>query len=120
MSLHITKQFVFDLTKEVDRKNYAMLRVHLASDKELAQIIKIYDPQANAIQKISSDRLIVTLKNKLYDIEKDEEIIAKYDQFRDFPALAATTKLGIHLRCGTISIRRLTSKVKHLNETFLN
>lgn len=78
VSLHITKQFVFDLTKEVDRKNYAMLRVHLASDKELAQIIKVYDPQANAIQKISSDRLIVTLKNKLYDIEKDEEIVAKY------------------------------------------
>ncbi len=50
----------------------------------------------------------------------DEEIIAKYDQFRDFPALAATTNLGIHLRFGTISIRRLASKVKHLNETFLN
>ncbi len=50
----------------------------------------------------------------------DDEIVAKYDQFRDFPALNATTFLGIHLRFGTISIRRLALKVKDLNETFLN
>ncbi len=52
--------------------------------------------------------------------EVDEEIIRKYDVQRDFPALDATSRLGVHLRFGTISIRRLALKAKTLNSTFLN
>lgn len=49
-----------------------------------------------------------------------EELIRKYDQQRDFPALDATSRLGIHLRFGTISIRQLAQKTKKLNWTYLN
>ncbi len=49
-----------------------------------------------------------------------EEIIRKYNEQRDFPALDATSKLGVHLRFGTISIRKLAIKAKSLNSTFLN
>lgn len=52
--------------------------------------------------------------------EIDEEIVKKYDQQRDFPALDATSRLGVHLRFGTISIRKLALKAKRLNSTFLN
>lgn len=52
--------------------------------------------------------------------EVDDQLIAGYDKQRDFPALNATTRLGIHLRFGTISIRQLVAKAKALNETFLN
>ena len=50
----------------------------------------------------------------------DEEKIRQYDQYRDFPAKEGTTKLGIHLRFGTISIRQLVKTSQKLNETFLN
>lgn len=50
----------------------------------------------------------------------DEEIIKHYDQTRNFPALDGTSRLGIHLRFGTISIRKLAIKAKELNETYLN
>ncbi len=50
----------------------------------------------------------------------DEEIIRKYNEQRDFPALDATSKLGVHLRFGTISIRKLAIKAKSLNSTFFN
>jgi len=50
----------------------------------------------------------------------DQELIRKYDEQRNFPALDATSKLGIHLRFGTISIRELAAKTTKLNWTYLN
>ena len=50
----------------------------------------------------------------------DEEIARHYDATRDFPAMAGTTKLGVHLRFGTVSIRQLAARAKELNGTLLN
>ncbi|MEO5594268.1 MAG: deoxyribodipyrimidine photo-lyase [Chitinophagaceae bacterium] len=47
-------------------------------------------------------------------------LIKKYNDQRDYPAIHGTSKLGIHLRFGTISIRKLAAKAKELNGTFLN
>jgi deoxyribodipyrimidine photo-lyase len=50
-----------------------------------------------------------------------KEIINNYDSTRNFPALKkGTTRLGIHLRFGTISIRELARLGERTNETFLN
>lgn len=43
-----------------------------------------------------------------------------YDKHRDFPALDSTTRLGIALRFGTISIRECVSVARAYNETWLN
>jgi deoxyribodipyrimidine photo-lyase len=43
-----------------------------------------------------------------------------YDQQRDYPGINGTTHLSVHLRFGTVSIRRLVSLAKELNETWLN
>lgn len=53
-------------------------------------------------------------------IEVENEVIKHYSERRDFPAKNATSRLGIHLRFGTISIRQLAEKALSLNETFLN
>ena len=47
-------------------------------------------------------------------------IIADYDKNRDFPARDGTSKLGIHFRFGTISIREKARKAILLNDTFLS
>ncbi len=52
--------------------------------------------------------------------ELKEELIQKYGELRNFPALSATSKLGVHLRFGTISIRQLAVQTRPLSETFLN
>ncbi len=52
--------------------------------------------------------------------EIPENIIRNYDKTRDFPGMQGTTRLGIHLRFGTISIRELVRAAMQLNETFLN
>jgi deoxyribodipyrimidine photo-lyase len=49
-----------------------------------------------------------------------EDLIKDYHQNRDFPFLNATSKLSLHLRFGTISVRELARVGKSLNETYLN
>ena len=49
-----------------------------------------------------------------------DELIKHYSEQRNFPAINGTSKLGVHLRFGTISIRELARKAMSLNETFLN
>ena len=49
-----------------------------------------------------------------------QKIIKQYDQNRNFPAINGTSRLGIHFRFGTISIREKARKAGALNETYLN
>lgn len=47
-------------------------------------------------------------------------VIEKYKEQRDFPAIAGTTRLSVHLRFGTVSIRKLVQVAVKKNETWLN
>ena len=48
------------------------------------------------------------------------ETIQHYHEQRDYPAVEGTSRLSVHLRFGTISIRELVSEAGKLCETFLN
>jgi deoxyribodipyrimidine photo-lyase len=50
----------------------------------------------------------------------NEDVIAGYKERRDFPAVEGTSRLSIHLRFGTVSIRHLASEAMKLSETWLN
>jgi len=53
--------------------------------------------------------------------EAKEEIIKHYTERRNFPGLEnSTSRLGVHLRFGTVSVRVLAAKAKQLNETYFN
>lgn len=47
-------------------------------------------------------------------------IIKQYDKMRDYPAEEGTSRLGIHFRFGTISIREKARKAREVNATYLN
>ena len=50
-----------------------------------------------------------------------EKLIANYEDTRNFPAIAGTSLLGIYLRFGAISVRKMVSKaLEAKNETFWN
>ncbi|PXV68197.1 deoxyribodipyrimidine photo-lyase [Dysgonomonas alginatilytica] len=53
-------------------------------------------------------------------IDISDDLIRDYGKYRDFPALEATSHLGVHLRFGTCSIRKLVERAKSLGEVFLN
>ena len=50
----------------------------------------------------------------------DASIIDHYDETRDYPALTGTTKLGIALRFGTISVRKCVAFALKHNATWLS
>lgn len=50
----------------------------------------------------------------------DKDLISEYDKTRNYPAKDGTSRLGIHLRFGTISIRKLALDAAKLNDTYLN
>lgn len=79
-----------------------------------------YGPQAHDMPTLSDlgfTRSQIGIPSR--DIEED--IISTYDRTRDFPGnKASTSRLGIHLRHGTIGIRSLVKKARELNDTYLN
>jgi deoxyribodipyrimidine photo-lyase len=52
--------------------------------------------------------------------EVADSLIKNYKNARDYPGEEGTSRLGIHLRFGTISIRQLANHVKQISEVFLN
>ena len=52
--------------------------------------------------------------------ELNEQLIIKYQDQRNFPAIEGTSKLGVHLRFGTVSIRQIAKQCIGLSETYLN
>ncbi|MCL6258347.1 DNA photolyase family protein [Aquiflexum sp. TKW24L] len=53
-------------------------------------------------------------------LDIDKPLIQKYDSLRNFPGIKGTSRLGIHLRFGTISVRKLALEASKLNATYLN
>ncbi|WP_341841340.1 deoxyribodipyrimidine photo-lyase [Chitinophaga caseinilytica] len=51
--------------------------------------------------------------------DPEDAIIKHYDQTRDYPAIPGTSRLSVHLRFGTVSIRELVRRATKLNDTFL-
>lgn len=50
----------------------------------------------------------------------NDALLKNYAELRDFPARNATSKLSIHLRFGTVSIRELFRRAAPLSETWTN
>jgi deoxyribodipyrimidine photo-lyase len=50
----------------------------------------------------------------------DNALLKDYAKERDFPAKEATSRIGIHLRFGTVSIRKLASQARGHSDVFLN
>ncbi len=69
-----------------------------------------------SLEEIGFEKSKIEIPNS----EINKSLIKKYDKTRNFPAIDGTSRLGIHLRFGTISIRKLALEAARLNETYLN
>jgi len=52
--------------------------------------------------------------------ELNGQLVLKYGEQRNFPAINGTSRLGVHLRFGTVSIRQIAKQGSGLSDTFLN
>jgi deoxyribodipyrimidine photo-lyase len=79
----------------------------------------LFRQAANALPDLAS--MGFSLSGQLFPMPAiDRDLISIYDERRDYPGLDGTSHLGIHLRFGTISIRRLATEAMMLNPVFLN
>jgi deoxyribodipyrimidine photo-lyase len=53
-------------------------------------------------------------------IQWDANLVKKYTDQRNFPAIKGTTQLSVHLRFGTLSVRQLALATQSINSTFFN
>jgi deoxyribodipyrimidine photo-lyase len=60
------------------------------------------------------------LNNPFPSKQLNHELIKKYGKERDYPGINGTSKMGVHLRFGTVSIRKLATEAKEVSETYLN
>jgi len=83
----------------------------------------------NLVQKKQEGEVLITLEEMgfeskvLHDFPNriaKNEILKNYHLSRNFPAVKGTSKLSLHLRFGTISIRKLALIAREQNETYLN
>lgn len=54
------------------------------------------------------------------ELKVESSMLSGYAEKRDFPALEATSRLGLHLRFGTISVRELVRAAKGRSEVWLS
>lgn len=63
----------------------------------------------------------IKAQNVTYPAKKTtDQTIAEYDKYRDYPARDGTSRLGIHLRFGTVSIRQCVKRALNLSHAWLN
>ena len=70
-------------------------------------------------QEISLEKLEFKETNYQFEIPKiNPSILKTYHETRNFPT-TPTSEMSVHLRFGTISVRKLAAEARKLNETFL-
>ena len=86
------------------------------TEKHFDNFIKIGSLPVPSLSEIGFEETYFNFPERLVK----QSIIEHYDKQRNFPAIDGTTKLSVHLRFGTVSIRKLAQIASKKNETWLN
>ena len=86
------------------------------SEKYLFNLLKTAPFMLPALKEIGFEESKISVP----EANVSEVLIRNYEAQRDFPAIAGTTKLGTHLRFGTVSIRHMVRLAQNGSEVFLN
>ncbi len=88
---------------------------HAKFNKSSSQETKKYEISEQTLNQIGFIKSDILLPNPEYKSKLD-----KYAQLRDIPSIAGTTRISIHLRFGTVSIRELVANSINKSEVWLN
>lgn len=86
------------------------------SEKYIKNFLSIEPRSIPSLKEMEFDALDIDFPVSI--VNKD--IVKQYKERRDYPSVRGTTRLSVHLRFGTISIRELVRTVKDLSESYLN
>lgn len=86
------------------------------SEDYLDHLVKLPRREIPALSDIGFE----PVDHKVLPLTISEELLLNYQREREFPALEGTSYVGVHLRFGTASIRKVVYKAAAFSETFLN
>lgn len=86
------------------------------SEHSLGEVVKGASYPFPSLEKVGFKKSNILIPPMTFD----GQIISKYDEQRDYPAINGTSKLGIHLRHGTISVRHAVKVGSDQSATWLN
>lgn len=86
------------------------------TEKYFSKFLKFEAASFPSLEEIGFRKTDVSIPSS----ETEVEIIRNYHKTRDIPSADGTSRLSVHLRFGTISIRKLACVASETNEKFLN
>lgn len=86
------------------------------TEKYFHNVLKFESSYFPTLEEIGFEKTDVSIPSA----EVELGIIQNYHNTRDIPSVDGTSRLSIHLRFGTISIRKLVRMAQETNEKFLN
>ncbi|MES2799692.1 MAG: deoxyribodipyrimidine photo-lyase [Bacteroidota bacterium] len=112
-----TPYTIFTPYSKIWKQKYMETEVHsYESEHLLGNLMKTEPFQFPLLSEIGFDATHSPVPSKVVD----PAIISSYDTTRNFPAINGTSNLSVHLRFGTVSVRKLTATAIELNEQWLN
>jgi deoxyribodipyrimidine photo-lyase len=91
-------------------------KVRYPSEKNLNKFIKTKPYPLPSLKQLGFE--VVTLD--IPPATPDKSIIQHYDETRNLPYLNGTTRMSVHLRFGTVSVRELAAMASKWNDQWLN
>ncbi|MEI5984233.1 MULTISPECIES: cryptochrome/photolyase family protein [Sphingobacterium] len=83
---------------------------------KLENLLTFEDERYISLEELGFQKTDMEYSEPIIDLEQ----IQQYDKLRDYPAQDGSTKIGIHLRFGTISIRECVKVALENNATWLS
>ena len=89
--------------------------VHYSSEQHLDNLLQ-FTPKNFSIERIG----FIETESAISQPDIDEEVIRNYEKTRNFPYLThGVSGMSVHLRFGTVSIRKLAVQIARLSEVYL-
>ena len=86
------------------------------TEKYFSHLLKFEADHFPSLEEIGFKRTDLEVPSSDFELN----IIRNYHDTRDIPSIHGTSRLSVHLRFGTISIRKLARMASETNEKFLN
>ena len=90
--------------------------IQYPSEKHLNNLSAQSPIQMMELKEIGFEEVDLRFPEKRIDLD----VISEYEKTRDIPSIKGTTRLSVHLRFGTLSIRELVKLALQKNEKWLN
>src|SRR5690606_18131487 len=100
------------------KENFKKIQIHTNDTTEYSDnFIKNINLPFPGLNEMGFKRSLTVIP----DYNVSSALISNYEATRNYPALDGTSRLGVHLRFGTVSIREMIKRaVAEKNETFWN